>query len=356
MKELYLEAIRRRAELSPERAALTTSGWTYGKLWEKGLEIARSDRLALRPRAEPEMIAELLGAVLAGKISGLDPNVGRAFKIAPSAIVAIDVPRTEDLFSASLALFALSQGATLALFDETASLAAIAADRPSIVVLPFHRLDVLEATSAIDLQTISILALRIERAASAALLESFIERMRRHGLRREAIVPFYASPARGLIAATARGAGPTIAVIDDVRLVSAGPIIPEVKRDAIPGEAVMHEGELVILGAIAPEAFPSIDARQRAIEAPIETAPRVRVSETEIEAWLTKWIAFETKASEDAIDPDASFRDLGLDSAKEVLMSAELERWLGRSLSATLTWDHPSVGRLAGHLAGDDET
>src|SRR5262249_55769448 len=36
--------------------------------------------------------------------------------------------------------------------------------------------------------------------------------------------------------------------------------------------------------------------------------------------------------------------------------SGELARWLGRSLPATLLWDHPSPARLARHLAGEPAT
>jgi acyl carrier protein len=50
------------------------------------------------------------------------------------------------------------------------------------------------------------------------------------------------------------------------------------------------------------------------------------------------------------IDADRTFRDLGLDSLLAVDAKDRLERVLGRTLPATLLFDHPDLDRLTDHL------
>jgi acyl carrier protein len=52
-------------------------------------------------------------------------------------------------------------------------------------------------------------------------------------------------------------------------------------------------------------------------------------------------------------DPDAGFFDLGIDSTTAVDLLGRLGEQLGCTLSATALFDHPTVGRLAAHLASE---
>ena len=54
------------------------------------------------------------------------------------------------------------------------------------------------------------------------------------------------------------------------------------------------------------------------------------------------------------IDPGEPFSRYGLDSVKAIAMIEDLGQELGRPLSATLAWTHPTVTELARHLAEDD--
>lgn len=73
----------------------------------------------------------------------------------------------------------------------------------------------------------------------------------------------------------------------------------------------------------------------------------------DIEAWLVARVA-QTRGPGAGVDPDQPFDRYGIDSAEAVAIAGELEGWLGRTLPATLVYDHPTIARLAGHLAGGD--
>lgn len=55
----------------------------------------------------------------------------------------------------------------------------------------------------------------------------------------------------------------------------------------------------------------------------------------------------------EAIDADAEFDRLGLDSAMAVAMILDLEEWLGVEVSPSLLFDHTTIAMLAGHLADE---
>ncbi len=76
------------------------------------------------------------------------------------------------------------------------------------------------------------------------------------------------------------------------------------------------------------------------------------LTEAEISAWLVGHIAAELNMATERLSTRLPFVDYGLDSVQAVSMVGELERWIGRSLSATLIWDYPTIDALALYLAG----
>jgi acyl-CoA synthetase (AMP-forming)/AMP-acid ligase II/acyl carrier protein len=78
-------------------------------------------------------------------------------------------------------------------------------------------------------------------------------------------------------------------------------------------------------------------------------------SQPVIENFLIHRLADALEVMPDAIDPDESFANYGLDSRTSVALAAEFENRFGRKLPATLLWDHPSVTRLASYLAAYSE-
>jgi acyl carrier protein len=70
----------------------------------------------------------------------------------------------------------------------------------------------------------------------------------------------------------------------------------------------------------------------------------------EIQGWLVSYLSNELKISSDQIDVKTPFDRYGLSSMTAVLMTGEMEEWLGRSLDPTLAYDYPTVEALAQYL------
>jgi acyl-CoA synthetase (AMP-forming)/AMP-acid ligase II/acyl carrier protein len=70
-----------------------------------------------------------------------------------------------------------------------------------------------------------------------------------------------------------------------------------------------------------------------------------------IEAWILARLAQVLEVEPASLDAGRPFSEFGLDSVMATGISGELENWLGRSLPATLLWDHPTAHALARHLA-----
>ena len=47
-----------------------------------------------------------------------------------------------------------------------------------------------------------------------------------------------------------------------------------------------------------------------------------------------------------------SITDYLFDSRDALNLAADLQRWLGVEMSASIVWDHPTISALAAHVAG----
>jgi acyl carrier protein len=79
------------------------------------------------------------------------------------------------------------------------------------------------------------------------------------------------------------------------------------------------------------------------------------VTETDISDWCLASLRRMIDAPTVAIQPDATFAQMGLDSATSVYFVVELEEWLGRELEPEIVGDYPTVAQLAHHLAGSGD-
>lgn len=84
-----------------------------------------------------------------------------------------------------------------------------------------------------------------------------------------------------------------------------------------------------------------------------DTAPAFSPPAEAIAAWLAARIGGPLGLAASAVDVRKPFASFGLGSLQAVTLAAELERWLGRSLSPTLVYEYPTIEALARHLADD---
>jgi acyl transferase domain-containing protein/acyl-CoA synthetase (AMP-forming)/AMP-acid ligase II/acyl carrier protein len=73
---------------------------------------------------------------------------------------------------------------------------------------------------------------------------------------------------------------------------------------------------------------------------------------TDIQDWLLNSVASCVGVASNEINPREPFTSYGLDSQKAVLLSGELQDWLGSPQPPTLVYDFPTIEILARHLAG----
>lgn len=81
-----------------------------------------------------------------------------------------------------------------------------------------------------------------------------------------------------------------------------------------------------------------------------------RPTESDLRDLLTARLAARLRLDPAELDRRERFSRYGLDSAGATALIAELSATLGRDLSPTLIWAHPSVEELARHLAGAGES
>lgn len=76
------------------------------------------------------------------------------------------------------------------------------------------------------------------------------------------------------------------------------------------------------------------------------------VTETEIRDWCIAYLRRTLDDPSVTVEADASFAEMGLDSASSAYFIVALEERLGGELDPELVFDHPTIALLARHLAG----
>ena len=99
--------------------------------------------------------------------------------------------------------------------------------------------------------------------------------------------------------------------------------------------------------AAAPSPAPSI------VSAPPEAPRPAFADRLALERRLLQEIATRLHVDPERLDPTRPLASYGLQSIDLVGLIGELERWVGRTLSATLAWEYPTVEALAAYLSSD---
>ena len=80
---------------------------------------------------------------------------------------------------------------------------------------------------------------------------------------------------------------------------------------------------------------------------PAKSGAEQAPSASEIEVWLQQGFASKLGVETSEIDPTQPTADFGLGSAALVILSGELQDWLGRDLEPTIFWDYENLRAIA---------
>jgi acyl carrier protein len=75
----------------------------------------------------------------------------------------------------------------------------------------------------------------------------------------------------------------------------------------------------------------------------------------DIQNWLVEKIAVRLAVSPASINVDGYLDEFGLDSTEALVLSGELEKWLGFEIETTALWYHPTIASLAAYIAEERE-
>ncbi len=70
-----------------------------------------------------------------------------------------------------------------------------------------------------------------------------------------------------------------------------------------------------------------------------------------VRRWLVEKLAHRLGVEESDIDVNQYFDEFDLDSTEALVLSGELESWLGFELETTALWYHPTIATLAEYIA-----
>lgn len=79
----------------------------------------------------------------------------------------------------------------------------------------------------------------------------------------------------------------------------------------------------------------------------------MRDEERRITEWLVARVAKAAECDPGEIDPGSLFTELGMTSREALLLAADFEDFLGRTVSPTLVWECPSIRAVAAHFAAE---
>jgi acyl carrier protein len=74
------------------------------------------------------------------------------------------------------------------------------------------------------------------------------------------------------------------------------------------------------------------------------------LSQAAIENWLIGRVAELTETKPDLIDPEVALQSYGVTSLMAVEIAADAEDLLKIPIESTVTWDYPSIAKLASYL------
>lgn len=69
-----------------------------------------------------------------------------------------------------------------------------------------------------------------------------------------------------------------------------------------------------------------------------------------VQEWLVEKVAYKLGVPQSEVNPDQYFDEFDLDSTEALVLSGELENWLGFELETTALWYHPTIAELSRYI------
>lgn len=88
----------------------------------------------------------------------------------------------------------------------------------------------------------------------------------------------------------------------------------------------------------------------------ITQGDREQLTAEAVRDWLVEKIAYRLGVEPSQVDVDQYFDEFDLDSTEALVLSGELENWLGFELETTALWYHPTINELAAYIAEENAT
>jgi acyl carrier protein len=83
----------------------------------------------------------------------------------------------------------------------------------------------------------------------------------------------------------------------------------------------------------------------------VQNLPVKEISAAEIQDWIVAYLADLLEIEPEDVDVTIPFDRYGLDSSAAVVLTGDLENWLGIEIEPTLLYDYPTVEALVEHLS-----
>lgn len=83
----------------------------------------------------------------------------------------------------------------------------------------------------------------------------------------------------------------------------------------------------------------------------IDQENREQITAETARDWLVEKIAFRLGVEPADLDVETYFDEFDLDSTEALVLSGELESWLGFELETTALWYYPTIAQLAQYIA-----
>lgn len=84
-----------------------------------------------------------------------------------------------------------------------------------------------------------------------------------------------------------------------------------------------------------------------------ENAVASGLSVAQVQQWLVEKIAIRLGVPTTEVDVEKYFDEFDLDSTEALVLSGELENWLGFELETTALWYHPTIAALSKYIVED---